>query len=85
MKLVTSRHAALAMCLGLLCLLGLFVAACLGGCKALDDYDRSYSLSLSDGQHSASAGVAIKPRKPYANEQRVPPSLHWRNPDLVVP
>lgn len=32
------------------------------GCSALDNYDRSYSLNVSDGKQSVGLGVTFHPR-----------------------
>ena len=46
--------------------LSLFAAAfacAFGGCAALDEYDRSYSVNLSDGKQSVGLGVTLHPRR----------------------
>lgn len=62
---INSRTAALGILAGLAAFLTLFALACLSGCAVMDDYERSYSLSASDGKQTISAGVVLKPRTPY--------------------
>lgn len=42
--------------------LGVLAVLFLGGCAGLDNYDRSYSLNVSDGKQSVGVGVTFHPR-----------------------
>lgn len=66
MKILTSSHFFAALAGAFFTLLGIVAAILLGGCTALDDYDRSYSLSYSDGKQTVAAGATFRPRGPYA-------------------
>ncbi len=45
-----------------LVLLAAALACAFSGCAALAEYDRSYSLTVSDGKASVGLGVTLHPR-----------------------